>query len=211
VNEDLLRCLPALDAVKSSVPAGRRPRIFLPLCGASVDILYLQQQGWHVIGLDAVRQPLQAFVNAHREQLGDVRGEDSDHVTAQHLDLFCMDLFSPELTAEVLGGAVDAVWDRGSLVAIGVQQRVAYVSKIVQLLSRREKEANWLLNVFDYNTDSKFVAPPHTLPRPTVEQLLSAHASRIELLHSVDGVKRWPGVEGLTRFDVQTYAVTISK
>ena len=210
MNEYLLRCLPALDAVKSSVPAGRRPHIFVPLCGASVDMLYLLQQGWHVIGLDAVRQPLRDFVQSHREQLGDVSGEDSDHISAQHLELFCTDLFSPELTAEALGG-VDAVWDRGSLVAIGVQQRAAYVSKITQLLSKREKEPNWLLNVFDYNTDSAFVAPPHTVPRQTVEALLSAHASRIELLHSDDVAAKFTTIAGLTRYDVQTYAITISK
>ena len=217
VNAHLLHNLHALDAVKATAPPGRRPRIFVPLCGASVDMLYLHQQGWHVVGLDAVEQPLRSFVHDHQPHLQHVRdvpvsqGSGVVHIAAEHLDLFGVDYFSADVTAALLGGAVDAVWDRGSFVAIGVKQREAYVAKVLQLLTARSEQPNWLLNAFDYNLDSAMVAPPHSLPREDIERLLGAHAGRIESLDQHSGLARWESVHNLRHFTVTTYAITISK
>ena len=218
VNAHLIHNLPALDAVKATAPPSRRPRMFVPLCGASVDMLYLRQQGWHVVGLDAVEQPLRSFVDDHRPDLTNVRdvptslGAGVVHIAADHLDLFGVDYFSPDVTPALLGGAVDAVWDRGSFVAIGVKQREAYVAKVVQLLNRDSHQPNWLLNAFEYNLDSAFVAPPHSLPRDAIERLVAGHASRIRVLDQQSAMDRWePTVEHLTHFDVVTYAITVDK
>jgi len=213
VNEDLAAHLGALDAVKAAVPAERRPRIFVPLCGATVDMAYLINQGWHVIGLDAVEQPLRSFVTEHQSNLVNLRDVATPvgvHIAADHLDLFGIDLFSADCTPALFGGAVDCVWDRGSFVAIGVEQREAYIAKLLELYSKSHKP-NYLLNAVEYNTDSAFVAPPHTLPRAVIEEHVKAHSSNFLLLEQRDSLSRFPNVTGLTRFNVSTYAITISK
>ena len=217
VNPHLVRHLPTLDAVKATAPPGHRPRIFVPLCGASVDMLHCMQQGWHVVGLDAVEQPLRSFVHDHRAHLTDVRdvptslGAGVVHIAAEHLDLFGVDYFSSDVTPAFLGGAVDAVWDRGSFVAIGVKQREAYVEQLVRLIKRDSHQPNWLLNAFEYNLDSSMVAPPHSLPRDAFEPLVAGHASRIEVLDKQSSMARYGDVRNLKFFDVITYAITVDE
>ena len=214
-NPFLVKCLPALDAVKASVPSTRRPRIFLPLCGSTLDLLYLIQQGWHVIGLDAVEQPLREFTRDHLSELGPVHDVSHDgaatsivHIAGEHIDLFCCDLFSSEVTPQLFGGKVDAVWDRGSFVAIGVQQRPSYVAKVVELLDHSKAVANWLLNAFDYNEDSDFKAPPHRLPKDAVQRLVDGHAVEIRAVDELQTMERWEDVKNLRFFNVTTYAIT---
>ena len=183
VNDFLIAHLPALDAVKAAVPSTRRPRLFVPLCGATVDMAYLMAQGWHVVGLDAVEQPLRGFVDAHRAQLRDVRDERTAlgvHISAEHIDLYEADLFSPAVTPAFLGGAVDAVWDRGSFVAIGLQQRKAYVEKVVELIDHSLAglgKPNWLLNAFEYAVHSR---GPAAVSRCSLSASLTA-ASRVSV------------------------------
>ena len=214
VNPDLLDNIHALEPVKkAAAAASRRPRILVPLCGATCDMAYLNNQGWHVVGIDAVEQGLRTFIAQYGEHLHNVKDVDSSvgvHIAADGLDLYGLDMFAPELTAELVGGECDAVWDRGSLVAIGVQQREPYIRKLLSLL-RRSNKVNYLLSVFDYNTDSAFVAPPHRVPQDVVEKLVGQHTESIAAPVVRDGRSPQRGVEGLNRFDICTYAISVSK
>jgi hypothetical protein len=101
------------------------------------------------------------------------------------------------------------VWDRGSFVAIGVQQRAEYVAKVVELLDHSTGKANWLLNAFDYNEDSDFKAPPHRLSRQMVQELVDGHAVELRVVDEAPTAgERWPDVKNLKRFDTTTYAIT---
>lgn len=215
VNEALLSTVHRLDAIKESITSsGRRPRMFVPLCGATVDMAYFISQGWDVIGLDAIQQPLRDFVEKHKDQLTNVRDVPTKdgivHIAADHLDLFAVDLFSDDVNSSLFGGLVDAIWDRGSFVAIGLQQRSAYVAKLMTLLNKSDKP-NWLLNAFDYNMDSAFQAPPHRLPRDTLDELIKEHASSIEEVEKKSGPPKFKDVVNLKYMDSYVYAITISK
>ncbi len=120
-------------------------RVFLPLCGKSLDIGWLLNAGYRVVGAElsevAIQQlfaelgtaPAVSTVNAALKRY------DSDNLT-----LFVGDIF--ELNATSLG-PVDAIYDRAALVALPAAMRPRYTCHM-EAISRRVPQ---LLISFDYD------------------------------------------------------------
>jgi len=111
------------------VPAGRG-RVFVPLCGKSLDLLWLRQQGHFVVGVELSAAALEAFclengVAARRRALGPF-----DVYEAENMELFRGDFFS--LTPPLLG-EVAAVYDRAALIAWPPGLRAPYAARIAEL------------------------------------------------------------------------------
>ena len=105
-------------------------RVLIPLCGKSLDLLWLRQRGHKVVGVELSDIALQAFfaengVAARRRALPRF-----DLYEAENLECFRGDLF--ELTAERLG-PVAAVYDRASLISWTPDQRERYVEHLTTL------------------------------------------------------------------------------
>ena len=99
-------------------------RFFVPLCGKTIDLLFLRQKGFTVVGCEGVEQACKDFfvensIESEKTDLGDGFTSFSDK--SGKLKIVCGDYF--KLTPEVLGGKFDCVWDRGSLVAIPRERR----------------------------------------------------------------------------------------
>lgn len=123
-NPVLLRYWRGLD-----IPAGAR--VFVPLCGKSLDMLWLAQQGYDVLGVELSEIAAQSFfdengMTATRQQAGQFTAYRSDRV-----QILCGDFFM--LTPELLHG-VTAVYDRASLIALPGEMRLQYVDKLKSLL-----------------------------------------------------------------------------
>lgn len=113
-----------------SLPIGKR--VFLPLCGKTLDIAWLLGQGYRVVGAElsqiAIDQLFEALglvpsVKVH----GSLR-----HHQAAGLDIFVGDIF--KLTASLLG-SVDAVYDRAALVALPPEMRIRYSQHLQHLVN----------------------------------------------------------------------------
>jgi len=94
------------------------------------------------------------------------------------LCIFACDYFS--LTPEMVG-QVDAVYDRGALGAISVQDRQGYVRLMQQLVGN---EFRYVLNADEYD-DSVFQGPPRNLPRDEVFNLFAEFAD-VDILEEED-------------------------
>ncbi len=156
-------------------PAGSR--VFLPLCGKTLDIGWLLGQGFRVVGAELVETAIQQLfaelgVEPKIEQAGPSLRYSSDGI-----DVFVGDLF--ELTAETLG-PVDAVYDRAALVALPPEMRPAYAAHLAEITGR----APQLLITFEYD-QGLMEGPPFSVPEDEVRALYSA-AFEIEPLESVD-------------------------
>ena len=107
--------------------------VFVPLCGKSLDMLWLRERGHSVAGIDLSAVALEISfcmehgIAAKRRTLGDLEV----YETAD-LQLYCGDFFA--LTAKVLGSVV-AVYDRAALIAWKPEQRAAYVAQMTELTS----------------------------------------------------------------------------
>ncbi|XP_042229343.1 probable thiopurine S-methyltransferase isoform X2 [Homarus americanus] len=139
--------------------------------------------GHTVVGIEAVEKGVLEFFSEQNlsystEQLswGKLHKTKDDR-----LSIYCSDMMKVDVAAL---GKFDAVWDRGSLVAIYEEDRECYVQIMKSLLA---PDFRYLLNVTQYTPDEFFSGPPRNVPRELIEQFFG-DMCKIELLESV----KWP-------------------
>jgi thiopurine S-methyltransferase len=149
-------------------------RVLVPLCGKSLDLLWLRDQGHAVVGIELSDIALQAFfaengVAARRHALPHF-----DLYEAEDLECYRGDLF--ELTSERLG-KVAAVYDRASLVSWPPAQRSRYVEHLRALTATSTQT---LLITLEY-AQTEMKGPPFSVDSAEVHRLYSRHHSIQEL------------------------------
>lgn len=151
-------------------------RLFVPLCGKSVDMKWLSGKGVSVVGLDAVRMSLEQFFSEQglkytASKVSALGGEAEVFKTEDgKISLYCADLFKFSKDIE---GTFDAVWDRGSLVAINREDVPMYVSIIKSLL---KPGGICLHESFEYDP-SEMKGPPHTMTESRLRELFEPECS----------------------------------
>jgi thiopurine S-methyltransferase len=124
VNHHLIRFWPGLD-----LPRGAR--IFVPLCGKSLDLLWLASQGHPVVGVELSPLAIRAFFKESRIQPS--RRKDGRFTRWQggDIEILCGDFF--DLSADDLG-PIAAVFDRAALTALPEDLRVAYLRQLRRIV-----------------------------------------------------------------------------
>jgi thiopurine S-methyltransferase len=125
-----------------SLPEGSR--VFVPLCGKTLDVHWLLSRGYRVAGSELS----QIAVGQLFSELG-VEPDTTaiDHVSrysANNIDVFVGDIFG--LSRNVLG-QIDAIFDRAALVALPEPMRDRYAAHLIEITDR----APQLLITFDYD------------------------------------------------------------
>lgn len=138
-------------------------RIFLPLCGKTLDIAYLMGVGYRIAGAElseiAIDELFQSLdLQPSIAELGALR-----HYRATGIDIFAGDIF--ELTASTLG-LVDAVYDRAALVALPDQIRARYATH----LARITRIAPQLAITYEYD-QSLIDGPPFSVTAQELQRL----------------------------------------
>ncbi|KTD76339.1 thiopurine S-methyltransferase [Legionella waltersii] len=157
VNEDLVRFFPLLNMPPNS-------RVLVPLCGKSVDMLWLVQQGYQVIGIELVEKAVHEFAAEHsidfkQERLGHTTRYFTDNLDVLVADIFTMD--------KSLIAPVDGIYDRGALVALPGQLRPNYADICMSWL---KPNASILLKTLEY--DQRLMeGPPYSVSSEEVKQL----------------------------------------
>lgn len=155
VNPLLLKYREALTLAQGS-------RIFLPLCGKSLDIHWLLSQGYRVAGAELSEIAIeQLFAELNLTPDISTVGELS-HYSAKNLDIFVGDIF--DLTGEVLG-QVDAIYDRAALVALPQETRLRYSAHLTAISGLAQQ----LLICFEYD-QSLQDGPPFSISDEEVRQ-----------------------------------------
>ncbi|WP_101674301.1 thiopurine S-methyltransferase [Alloalcanivorax mobilis] len=187
VHPILKRSLPLFDLPD-------RARVFLPLCGKTLDMGYLLEQGYGVVGVElselAVRELFQ-----ERNLVPEI----SDWAGGQcwrHADLtvFQGDFFA--LTAQSLG-PVDLIYDRAALVALPPPMRERYAEALPGLTAT----APQLLISFEYD-QARMDGPPFSVPPAWIERAYGRAYHRQELSRK-DVIAHQPRFQqaGLGRFE----------
>lgn len=137
-------------------------RVFVPLCGKTLDIAWLLSKGYRVAGAElselAIKQLFEDLgVEPTISDLGDLK-----LYSANDIDIFVGDVF--DLTPVELG-PVNAVFDRAAFVALPEDMRASYASHIADITGN----APQLLITFEYDT-SQLDGPPFSIPRDEVKQ-----------------------------------------
>ena len=176
--------------------------VFVPLCGKSLDMLWLRERGHSVAGIDLSAVALESFCMEHgiaakRRTLGDLEV----YETAE-LQLYCGDFFA--LTAKVLG-AVAAVYDRAALIAWKPEQRAAYVAQMTELTSPGTQT---LLITLEY-AQTQMTGPPFSVSAVDVERLYAQNHSIREVgRHDILANEARLRSRGLTQLHEACYRLT---
>lgn len=153
-------------------------RLFVPLCGKSLDLHWLLAQGYRVAGAELSRIAVkQLFAELGLQPQITLAGSLA-RFEAEGIVVFQGNLF--DLTCEMLG-PVDAVYDRAALVALPEPMRAQYVSHVMELTSRVPQ----LLICFEYD-QACMDGPPFSVLEVEVRQRYEV-AFDVELLERVEG------------------------
>ncbi len=115
----------------SSLGLTAADRIFVPLCGKSLDLLWLAQQGHQVVGVELSPVAVRAFFRENRLQPARQRHGPFTLWTHGRISIFCGDFFL--LGAADLGD-IAAVFDRASVTALPEDLRAAYLDHLRRIL-----------------------------------------------------------------------------
>ncbi len=150
--------------------------IFLPLCGKTVDIVWLAQHNHPVLGIELSKIALRDFFNEQQLETEPSTQPPftvwkSDPITLLEGDFFDLD---NEATA-----SCKAVFDRAALVALPAEMRQRYVSHLATLL---QPGTPILLVTTDYPQEEKR-PPPFALSDEEVHRLYQTDF-KVKRLHS---------------------------
>ncbi len=148
--------------------------MLVPLCGKSVDLLWLAERGHAVTGVELSPVAVQAFFEENGlAYTQEPAGELLRYFTCDKpIEIYCGDYFA------LRQAPFDAVFDRGALVALPAEQRPAYAAHTRSLL---RDGATQLLLTLSYE-QAKVDGPPFSV--------MPEEAARY-----------WPTLTPISRFD----------
>lgn len=156
----LRRWWPELEA-HAGVPHFRRA--FVPLCGASPDMLWLRARGTAIVGVDLAPLALRTFfADAALEPVVN-RVCLFERWSANDIELLAGDVF--DVDAESLG-TFDAIYDRAALVALPSASRPRYAERLAAL-----SRAGTRMLLVSLEHDAPASGPPFAVPATEIEAL----------------------------------------
>ncbi len=174
-------------------------RVLVPLCGKTLDLLWLAGRGDPVLGVELSRLAVEAFFEDNR--LAPELSDEPPFVRyrVDELEVLCGDFFG--LTAAHLT-AVGAVYDRASLIALPPGQRARYAVHLDEILPSAVPR---LLITLEYDQGS-MSGPPFSVAPAEVDALFGGR-HRVTALAGFDALDESPRfrARGLTQLVERVY------
>jgi thiopurine S-methyltransferase len=177
--------------------------VFVPLCGKSLDMMWLRQQGHAVLGVELSPIAAKDFFRENGLQPRELDSGKFDCLEADGIRLLCGDFF--DLSRRELS-STRAVFDRASMVALPPAMRERYVKHLVSVLPAGTQI---LLITFDY-PQHEMSGPPFAVTPAEVEALYRDHAE-VRLLARHDVLDENPRFKqrGMTRLHENIFLLTL--
>ncbi|GAA5006711.1 thiopurine S-methyltransferase [Pseudoluteimonas lycopersici] len=180
------------------VPAGAK--VFVPLAGKSLDMLWFASQGHRVLGVELSRLAVEQFFAEHDLQPGIDARSDGTHYRAGDIEIINGDAFA--LDESALQDCA-AVFDRAALIALPPDLRTRYVS---ELYAKLPAGCRGLLVTLEYPQVER-EGPPFSVPEDEVRASFGRDWN-IDLLERRPIPPDHPGfVTGVSKLDTAAYAL----
>ena len=158
-------------------------QVLVPLCGKSVDMVWLAHAGYDVVGVELVETAVQAFF-AEQKVIPTITEFTSatdnailkryqGQLAGQTITLWAADIFA---ISAIDIGEINAVYDRAALIALPATMRADYSAQIVKL----SNHAPQLLITLNYD-QSKKDGPPFSISQQQLQQYYDTDYKIIEL------------------------------
>ena len=177
-------------------------RVFVPLCGKSLDLLWLLGQGHSVAGVELSTVALESFCMEHGIPARRRALDRFDLYEAARLELYRGDFF--ELSRELLK-PFSAVYDRAALISWKPELRARYVAHMTALTSPGTQT---LLISMEY-PQAEMSGPPFSVTTDEIERLYAPDHT-IQVLAKEDVLANEPRLRarGLTELHEVCYRLT---
>ncbi|NWA81842.1 thiopurine S-methyltransferase [Pseudomonas sp. D2002] len=192
VNPYLQRHWPKLALVEGA-------KVLVPLCGKSLDLMWLASAGYRVLGVELSEQAVEAFFSEQGlvprvSQRGVFKVYQADQI-----ELWCGDFFA--LGADAVADCA-ALYDRAALIALPPLMRAQYAGHLNTVL---RPGCRGLLITLDYDQTQK-AGPPFAVTDEEVRVLLESHwAAQVLEEQDILG-ESWKFVQdGVTRLEERVY------
>jgi thiopurine S-methyltransferase len=177
-------------------------RVFVPLCGKSLDMKWLADRGHRVMGVEVSDKAVEAFFSEQglTPQI-DQRGVFKVY-QAGLIEVWCGDFFA--LDASAVADCA-ALYDRAALIALPQPMRSRYTEHLDTLLT---PVCEGLLITVDYDQAQR-AGPPFAVPDEEVQSLLGPHWNVVtlqerDILSESSKFK----ADGVTRLNERVYRLT---
>ena len=177
-------------------------RVLVPLCGKSLDLLWLAGRGHRVLGIELSEKAVEDFFSEQQLQ-----PQISEHgvfkvYRAGTIELWCGDVFA--LSAEDVADC-SALYDRAAVIALPAPMRERYAEHLQNILPAGLKG---LLITLDYD-QSQISGPPFSVDNAQVQHLFGG-AWQMQVLESQDVLSDSGKFvqAGATRLEERVYRIT---
>lgn len=144
------------------LPIAANSRVFLPLCGKTLDIAWLLSKGHRVAGAELSEIAIGQLFDSLELRPEISRAGKLQHYSAKNIDIFVGNIF--DLSKSTLG-PVDAIYDRAALVALPREVRDRYTAHLTQITNK----APQLIICYEYN-QTLMSGPPFSITEQEIHQ-----------------------------------------
>lgn len=151
-------------------------RILVPLCGKSLDMIWLKQQGLLVTGVELSPIACHDFFAENKLPFSIKSEENFSHYASDGIEIFCGDFFNFTTPK-----SFQLIYDYAALVALPYDVRRRYAEHLTNL-----SQENTTILLFVIESDYKSITPPFSVDQQEIQELYQKHFT-IELLeqHSI--------------------------
>lgn len=160
----------AKQLVPQAEPASAHPRVLVPLCGKSLDLIWLRHAGFDVTGIEFVRLAAESFFTEQSLTAQVKATSEFACFESPGLAIWVGDFFD---LASAQPPAFDAIYDRAALVAIKPEDRSRYAATLLESLVPGGRV---LLITFVYE-QAEMQGPPFSVTEQTVTDLFATTCS----------------------------------
>ena len=160
-------------------------KVFVPLCGKSLDMYWLAQHGYEVLGIECSPIAVADFFKNHKLEYQQVEASPFTRYIAEvnnegrrRIEILLGDFF--DLAPKDLDGVTD-IYDRASMIALPEAMRLQYSQKMVQL---QHTGMDTLLITLTY-PQTEMAGPPFSVTEAEVRDFYSRHF-KVEKLQAKD-------------------------
>lgn len=181
------RPTPLLEQYWSEVFAPKGCRVLVPLCGKSLDLLWLAERGHRVLGVELSPIAVQQFFTEHRMTPGIHVSPSGTHYSCGPIEVVVGDAFALE---DGLLASCQAVFDRAALIALPPEMRRQYAYRVY---ARMAPGTRALVVDLEYPQEEK-QGPPFSVDAAEMRALFGERWA-VDLLERRDILAEQPGFQ----------------
>lgn len=150
--------------------------VLVPLCGKSLDLLWLAAQGHEVVGVELSEFACESFFTDNNIEPKISKNEKFTTFTSDKITLICGDFF--KLSPSMIG-QIGAVYDRAALVALSPAQRTQYVAQLKTLIRANGQSNDFMfLQLLWERIPNDLSGPPYSI---TFEDLQNYYGDSFDI------------------------------